>query len=254
MSSFALKIIAVLSMLLDHLFKADLFGQKQLMEWFGLSIQASYSVCRIVEPLGRLAFPIYAFFIAEGCRRTRSRKNYILRLLIFGVISEIPYDVALTPFGGRPWYAVITPLTDMNVFFTLALGALGIALYERLRARGKNGVLPWMPPAACAVAAALFRTDYILFGPLLIDAAYFPGSKKARLAAMAGMLALIYLGYCASWFMCFTVSETLSFAAACLALALLALYDGRRGPKVRWMFYAVYPAHLALYAILKIMN
>lgn len=253
MTAFTLKIIAVLSMLLDHLFKADLLGQKQLMDWFGLSMQASYRAFTVIEPLGRLAFPIYAFFIAEGCRRTRSRKRYILRLLAFGVISEFPYDIATTPLAaGRAWYAAFTPFTHLNVFFTLALGALGITLYDGLRARGKEWFLACLPAAACAAVAELLRADYLVFGPLLIFAAYFPQTKRQRFAWMAGVLAMIYLGYYTSWLTCFDSSAVRLLAAACAALVLLALYDGRRGPKVKWLFYAVYPAHLALYVLMKL--
>ena len=253
MTSFALKLIAVLSMLLDHLFQAGLFGQKQLMDWFGLSMGASYYVCQIIEPLGRLAFPIYAYFIAEGCRHTRSRRNYLLRLLFFGVISEFPYDIAMNPFHqGGAWYMAFTPFTHLNVFFTLALGVIGITLYDRLRVKGKPAALCYLPLAACAVAAELLRTDYMIFGPLLIFAAYFPRTTKTRFAAMAGVLALIYLGYYTGWFSYFDISAPIYLAAACAALGLLALYNGRRGPKLKWLFYAVYPAHLTLYMLLKL--
>ena len=253
MTAFQLKIIAVLSMLLDHLFQAGLFGQKALMDWFGLSIQDSYRIVRVIEPLGRLAFPIYAFFIAEGCRRTRSRKKYVLRLLAFGLISEFPFDIVFSPVK-TPWYAAFTPLKDMNVFFTLALGALGVALFERLLAKGKSPLVACLPAAAFAVAAELFRTDYLIFGPLLIYAAYFPKTKKARFAAMTGVLALIYLGYYTVWGRYISLNALVYFAAACLALVLLARYNGQRGRRVKWLFYAVYPAHLALYALLKLVR
>ena len=170
MTAFALKVIAVLSMLLDHLFQSGLFGQRQLMDWFGLSVRASHWIVTIIEPLGRLAFPIYAFFIAEGCRHTHSRKNYILRLLAFGVISELPFDIAFNSVR-QPWYAVFTPFTHMNVFFTLALGALGVSLYDRLRAKGRGWLVACLPAAACSVAAELFRTDYLVFGPAGRDGA-----------------------------------------------------------------------------------
>ncbi|MBQ8953822.1 MAG: hypothetical protein IJ048_06870 [Clostridia bacterium] len=251
MTSFALKIIAVLSMLLDHLFQSDLLGQKQLMDWFGLSMASSYRLVMIVEPLGRLAFPIYAFFIAEGCRRTRSQARYILRLLLFGVISEFPYDVAFNPVG-QPWYGAFTPFSHLNVFFTLALGAAGIALYERLRGAGKAWYLACLPAVACAVIAELLRADYLIFGPMMIYAAYFPSSKGRRLAAMAGVNALIYLGYYTVWFAYWDISAPIYLAASWAALGLLAFYNGRRGPKLKWLFYAVYPVHLALYMLLKL--
>lgn len=252
MTSFALKLIAVLSMLLDHLFHSGLFGQIQLMQWFGMDVAASYRWVHVIEPLGRLAFPIYAFFVAEGCRRTRSRKKYILRLLLFGVISEFPFDIALTPFAGRAWIDVFTPFSRMNVMFTLALAVLGVALYERLRAKGCDWAIAALPAAACAVAAELFRTDYLIFGPLLVYAAYFPASKRVRFGLMAGVLALIYLGYYTVWFTSWDITALVYFAAACLSLLLLALYNGRRGPKVKWLFYAIYPAHLTLYMLLKL--
>ena len=252
MTGFALKIIALISMLIDHICKSGVVNQTYLMEWFQLDIPASAALLHAIEAIGRLAFPIFAFLIAEGLRHTRSRKRYILQMLIFGLISEIPFDMALSPILSAPgqWRLFFTPLTNLNIFFTLALGALGVHLYEKLRSRSPK--LAVLPPVLCALAGLVLATDYSVFGVLLIYAACFPQRKAHRLAAMAAVLALLYLGYASYWFTSFGTHCIREFAASCGALCLLAFYNGQRGPKIKWLFYAFYPAHLIVLTAVKL--
>lgn len=255
MNGFALKLIALISMLLDHTIKAGLFTQKTLLN-MGMDIPSSYRLMLIIEPLGRLAFPIFAFMAAEGMRHTRSRKNYIIRLLIFGVLSEIPFDLIAGPlYSGNAalaWYAYITPFTILNVFFTLALSALGIALTEKLSAQGKLKAISWLPAAACALACLLLETDYMIFGALTVYAAYFPKKRAHQLLAMTGVMALTYLAYSSAWFTNFYfLIHGLYFIAACASIGLIALYNGKRGPNLKWLFYIAYPGHLIVLALLR---
>ena len=105
MTSFALKIIAIVSMFCDH---------------FGDAYIGSFSFFNLI---GRIAFPIFAFQISEGFIHTKSIKKYFLRLGIFALISQIPFWLFAHKFLGPNDLS-------LNVFFTLFLGLLGIYLYN----------------------------------------------------------------------------------------------------------------------------
>lgn len=107
LSGSALKIIAVLSMVADHCAYYLLDGNT----W-------AYEVMRC---FGRIAFPVFAFLVAEGFAHTRNRMRYFFSLLLFAVISEVP------------WYLLNGADGTHNVMFTLALGVVALAAFERLR-------------------------------------------------------------------------------------------------------------------------
>lgn len=255
MTGFTLKVIALISMLLDHTIKSGLFTQQTLIDW-GMDIPSSYRLMLVIEPLGRLAFPIFAFLIAEGMRHTRSRKRYILQMLIFGALSEIPFDLIAGPmYAGNAflaWYEYITPFSLMNVFFTFALSALGVHLTETLMKKGQKAMVSMLPAALCALVCLILETDYMIFGALTVYAAYFPKKRWQQLLLMTGVMALTYLAYTSYWFTNFYFPvHGLYFIAACAAIGLIALYNGKRGPKIKWLFYAAYPGHLIVLSLLK---
>jgi len=86
---------------------------------------AVYMICRF---LGRLAFPLYCFMLVEGAAHTRSHLKYAIRLLIFGLISEVPFDLA---FYKMPIYA-----KHQNVFFSLFLGILMLWAFDLIKNKG----------------------------------------------------------------------------------------------------------------------
>lgn len=255
MTGFALKLIAICSMLLDHTLHV-LPMQTILAETFGMSLESSALLLALLRPLGRLAFPIFAFFIAEGCRHTRSPKKYVGRLLLFGLISELPFRLALSYMPAeislRLW-----PPRFTNVFFTLALGALACFACRSLRERGRP-ILALLPALPLAVLAELLHTDYGFWGVLAVFAAYAVNHKLGRLGAMAGVFTVLYLGWPILSSIGYIFSQpgtllgwTAMWAFALLALVLLFFYNGERGKNIKWAFYIFYPAHLtALYLIL----
>ena len=84
-----------------------------------------------------MAFPIYAFFIAEGCRYTRSRERYMLRLGLFGLISQLPFVFAFYGWAWEPerwWYNLLIP---GNVFYTMFLAVACIHIWETLRRQSR---------------------------------------------------------------------------------------------------------------------
>ena len=111
-STATLHILAMALMLMDHLWATLLPAQ----EWL---------TC-----VGRLAFPIFAFMAVEGYFHTHDFKKYALRMLLFAVISEIPFDFM---YGGTWFYPV-----HQNVIWTLLLGLLGINIMETARKKRKK--------------------------------------------------------------------------------------------------------------------
>ena len=125
-----LKNIALVSMVIDH-------AAVGLIEQSELASGAAWSLCGTAMRLvGRVAFPLFAFMIAEGAAHTRDRRWYALRLLLLAVISEIPFDLV----AGGTW---LFP-ADQNTVFTLLLGFLAVwaDLWDRIwsviRKPGKN--------------------------------------------------------------------------------------------------------------------
>ena len=259
MTSLALKIIALISMFIDHLMGIGLFSQLTLMEYFSLDLLTSHRICTFIHLLGRLAFPIFAFMVAEGARHTRSIKKYILRLFLFALISEIPFDALHWPVAFSKLPRFISFFRNTNVLYTFTLAVSGIALYNLCRARGKGRALQIVSLAVPALLSVVLNTDYTIFGVALVYAAYLPNeNKRAKFAAMAGVLAVLYLGYSSSWFTLFTIDNVYEFGMACVSLVLLWFYNGQRGGRggalSKWLFYIAYPAHLALLALWRILT
>ena len=150
LSAAALHILAMIFMLMDHLWATFLPAQ----EWL---------TC-----VGRLAFPIFAFMAVEGYFYTRSFKRYALRMLAFALLSEVPFDLM---YSGTWFYPV-----HQNVIWTLLLGLLGIHVMEKAREKGRQ----WRYVLVCAgvtVLGAVLGTvgmvDYYGAGVLTVFAFYF---------------------------------------------------------------------------------
>lgn len=250
MSAFVLKLIALLSMLLDHALKV-LPCDSLLIKGFGLSRDAAIFVIRCISPLGRLAFPIFAFFIAEGCRHTRSPQKYVGRLLLFGLVSEVPFRLCFMRIPAEVSLSLWPPQAR-NVFFTLALGAAACFACKALRER-KHPTLALLPVLPLALLAELLHTDYGALGVLAIFAAYTLPEKLPRLLGLGGIFSVLYL-LRAPWNgielqLFSSPAYLLNWAAAMLAVALLYCYNGQRGRPIKWLFYIFYPAHLSLLAV-----
>lgn len=208
-NGFTLKMIALLTMLTDHI-GAVLFPQMI-----------------ILRCIGRISFPIYAFLLVEGFIHTRDVRKYSLRLLLFALLSEIPFDMA---FFGKALY-----WQHQNIFFTLFLGVLMLAMIQKFSFQPAAQILS---AATCIAAAFVFRVDYSGIGVILILALwYFRAHPVKRLAAFVLLLVLGYGTGIESW--------------ALLSYVPIALYNGRRGPSMKYVFYIFYPAHLIVLVLLQ---
>jgi len=257
LTSFDLRIIAIAAMFIDH-------AAAVLPHIF---VGDCYIIMRMI---GRLAFPIFCFLITEGFSHTKNISKYVLRLALFAVISEIPFDLAFS--------RTVFDTGHQNVFFTLLLGLAGICAAGKgakaligyfCKKLGKDESISKSPIlqsvvalpviALCAYLAEVLACDYGAQGVLMICALYMFRERKA-MAYIA--LILINSALCMSvsvipsstsgilemWNVVFY--DSVQWAAP-LAVIPIMLYKGKAGRKsMKYFFYAFYPLHIfVLYLI-----
>jgi len=232
-----LHLLAMALMLCDHLWGTLASGQ----EWL---------TC-----LGRIAFPIFAFLLAEGFFHTASRKKYAGRLLLGALISEIPYDLAL---HGTVFYPY-----GQNVYWTLLLGLGLMALNEAVRRKSvplRLGI-GLLSAVLALVLGAVTMVDYHFAGLLTILVFYFfRGRRPWQLAGQALGLAWINLELLGGLVYPVTLLgravEIPQQGFALLALVPIWLYRGKKGPGgpgFRRFCYGFYPAHLLALRALRLL-
>lgn len=217
LSQVGLKLIACGSMLLDH-------------------IGAAVFPCVGLRIVGRLAFPIYCFLLAEGTRYTRNPGHYVLRLGIGALLSEIPFDLL--------FFGTLT-LAHQNVMITLLWG-LAMALWM------KHGKLKILPMVLCAGAAELIRCDYGWAGIVMIWIFVMTEGLERKLLWRVLLLAAV------CWAMDSMPVSVWGFRVpielfAVIAMIPIGCYRGMkqiRSRAVQWGFYLFYPAHLAVLCLL----
>ncbi|MBH1940083.1 hypothetical protein I5677_04130 [Mobilitalea sibirica] len=218
MSSFVLKLIAIITMLIDHV-GAVFITNSNTIEWL------------VFRGIGRLAFPIFAFLIVEGLYHTKDVYKYITRMGIFALISEIPFDLA--------FYGSVLEFKHQNIFFTLTLGLIVINIMHTVEEKYQKDILRInIINAALTLAfsflAALLNLDYQHLGILLIVGFYlFRGNKVLNVMSI-----LIVLGYLNGDFL-------FGILAAC-SMFFIGFYNGERGKNIKYLFYVFYPAHLVI--------
>lgn len=242
MTSFALKIIALVTMFCDH------FGDAYIGHFSFLNL------------IGRLAFPIFAFQISEGFIHTKNLKKYFLRLGIFAVISQIPFYLFCQKF-------LYVDTFSLNVFFTLFIGLTGIYLYDyiiklfkRTNKDIKNEKLLQFAPflskfvglvlvMLLAYIAEILNTDYGFWGVVVVFMFYAFKDKKLLITIAFFILCLIK--YSLSFIQSgFNILYILLALFTFLPIIFINAYNGRQGPKIKYLLYIFYPIHLlALYFI-----
>lgn len=253
MSSLCLKVLAALSMLIDHAQTARVITQPLLMEVFHLSLVESHKFGRMLELFGRVAFPIFSFLIAEGCRRTRSMPNYLIRLLLFAILSEIPFDLVMMPLDGHHVMENVLRFRHWNVLFTYALGVACIWAVQSM-----SGLPRWCRygvMAGTALLSVLLDTDYSCYGILMILIAYYTEHKAAAFRRMAAVLFCAYVLMPLILNGMFSLDRFYLWGASLLGLIAAFSYNGSYGnKKLGILFYYFYPAHLTILVILRILK
>ena len=221
MSSFVLKIIAIITMLFDHA---------------GYAIYGKLSWCNYI---GRLAFPLFAFQITEGYSHTKNLKKYFFRLILFALISQIPIMMLSSVF---------TTAFVLNIFFTLALGLLAITTFDK----SKNKFIGLIGSILIAILAELLHTDYGVFGVLTILCFYLLKNHKVAMSIVFSLLTifnfreLLFLTH-------FRFDIVLLAIFTILSLIFIFLYNGKKGKNIKLLFYWFYPVHLILLYFINIL-
>lgn len=234
LSGNGLKIITLVAMFFDHL--AWVIIDPRVYAVFGKSfpsiipideIGKSCALCLssyLFHFIGRISMPVFLFMISEGIEHTRSTVKYGLRLLVLALISEIPFDVAVYR---TTWYS-----NYQNVFFTLFLAL--IAMYA-IKQINNQPVLAVIVPLICCVAAWFLKSDYSFRGVLMGCIIQIFRKRKTLACALACSVLII--------------SNPIYFTSL-LSVPLVYLYNGERGPKLKYFFYFFYPTHFVLLHIL----
>ena len=217
MTSFILKIIAIISMLFDHI---------------GYIIFEKFT---FMNYIGRLSFPIFAFSISEGYRYTKDLKKYFLRLFIFAIISQIPYMLFMS---------TLTNTFTFNILFTLILGLLAITVYEKT----DNKYLRFAFVILFCIISQFLNFDYGWLGITIISIFHMFKDKKTLMNLSFSIVVFINYFY---KFITTLRTEYLFIILFCiLSLIPINLYNSKKGKNIKYILYIFYPLHLVILYIL----
>ena len=216
LSGNALKIIAIVSMTLDHI---------------GYHLVPG---CHLLRILGRLALPIFAYMIAEGCHHTRNPRKYLLTILAVAALCQLVYFFAM----GSLYQCILVTF----VLSILLIQSMDRARQDESHQTALTTALMWAGVVFVCVGLPQlldhtdFAIDYGLWGVLLPVFIYLGRDRREKLLLTAVGLILLALSFSG-------LTQWFSLAA----LPLLALYNGERGKwRMKYFFYVYYPIHLAV--------
>ena len=230
MTSFILKCIAMISMLIDHTSIAYL----------------GYTT--LFNVIGRIAFPIFAFQISEGYIHTKNLKKYLLRLFCFAIISQVPFMLFNSTFTNN---------FSFNIFGTLFVGLLAIWLYDKISnctfelTKDKkfnltiNKIFGFIPAILLGIVSEVCCFDYGFWGVAIIFLFYFFKNDKLGMVIFYitaciikyGINIIIY-GY--------HYLYILLCIGTILPIIFICLYNGKQGKKIKYLLYTFYPVHLLI--------
>lgn len=213
MSSFVLKVFACVFMLFDHI---------------GFTF---FPKIEILRTIGRLAFPIFAFQVSIGFDKTSNKEKYILRMLLFTIISQIPFYLLRKVSLANP-----TPM--LNVGATLTCGLLVVYCLNKI----KTPLLKYIGVVCIFLISILAPMDYKWYGVLMITIFYIFRNDKLGISVFYCVLVTLY---------CLYNNSTFSLPAI-LALLPILLYNGKKGKNVKYLFYIFYPLHMLILVFIKL--
>ena len=188
-----------------------------------------YYFNEVLRGIGRLAFPLFCFLLVEGYLHTKNVKKYALRLGLFALLSEVPFDLAV--------YQSYFNLSGQNVFFTLFIGLMVLWGLDYFTKTLTDAMLPfrYLVPLTGILAAQFLQTDYAGYGILLIFLLYECRNNR-KLQCIAGAFLTLFSSYTA-W----------------IAFVFIWFYNGERGKQLpKYFFYAFYPVHLLVLFLVRI--
>ena len=217
-SGSVLKWLAIITMTIDHV------GVGLIRYYDQISLMDLSEVYMMSRMIGRLAFPIFVFLIVQGYQHTANLRKYLMRLFIFALISEIPFDL----MGSNQLFS----MDHQNIFFTLVIGVAGLAAIEHFEM--KNQILPQLGAIILAVfAAEVLNTDYGWYGILFIFGVGVLRDQKIRQTIFGVAMGMAQA------------------VVASVAFLPIWFYNGKRGRQNKWFFYLYYPAHLFIIYVIR---
>ena len=236
-TAFTLKIIAIVTMLLDHV--GAVIIEKGMYKG-GIGIETVRQLEQIdffLRAIGRISFPIFCYLLVEGFFYTSNRKKHAIRLGVFALLSEIPFDLAVNE-------KLLEFQVHNNVMFTLLLGFLGIWLLEYWKQKDLPALLLLCGNVVAVTGLYLLadwiRCDYGGAGILAILGIYVLHDKSP------------YAGYILAVVILAVLSNPLELVAL-FGLVALVFYRGRQGRKLKYVSYIVYPVHLLAFAGVRVL-
>ena len=232
-SGAVLKWTAIITMFIDHFALAVYYTALHN----DFTIHTNYSQhYEIMRNIGRTAFPIFIFLLIEAYKHTKDAKKYMIRLIIFALVSEIPFDLA---FHNKVWYP-----EKQNIFFTLLIGFIVIHSIEQFKTLihshiSSSYTLPAIEVLAYAGLIAIgcaagyyLKVDYSYVGILAICIAWLLRDKP-----------VIGIVLCCFSLLLSSKRELYSF----IAILPIIIYNGKRGKQNKFFFYIFYPVHLMVF-------
>lgn len=231
LSTFWLKIIAIICMTVDHV--GLCLGLIYKNEGYYLSGLMSFDTYNLLRTIGRLAFPIFCYLIVEGLIYTRDVFNYVLRLFIFAAFSQIPFSLMTKR-------QALAFDKNLNVYFTLAFGLITIAAIDYFKKLNKkktiNTPIFILLSAVVIICSTSFadsiNTDYAGYGVLVIVIFYV---FKDKPLFITGALAIAT----------YLMSSGIEMYALC-AMVPIILHNHQKGPSLKYVFYLYYPVHMLI--------
>ena len=215
-----LKWLAVITMITDHL-------AVMLMECIPTVM---YYVMR---GFGRLSFPIFCFLLVEGFVHTKSFSKYLIRMIVFAILSQIPYNILR--------YGNIVGGGYFNILFTFSVTLIVLYILSKCDMKKITGVLAGgISIAAGMTVAYMLNLEYSYKCILLAVIFYYTGIKiEHRMVKIIGAIAVLYID-------CGLIGLVTP-----LSLIFIDAYNGEKGGFPKWLGYVFYPAHLFLFGMVK---
>lgn len=239
LNSFQLHLIAIVSMLIDHI---------------GMVL---FPKCLFLRYIGRIAFPLFSFMLVEGLVHTSNKKKYLLRLFLFAIISEIPYNLMVI---GK-----LFAKYNQNIYFTLFVALLLLCFLEKMswKDRGlldKIILLLFVCLVGYFLGNFLFL-DYLWYGifvPLLFYIVKGKDNKTyLNSAVILFILSLIAYGLYGYKLTLGNIVISIPIQAFCvISYIFICKYNGEQGYYNKWVklfYYTFYPLHILVLVLLRIL-
>lgn len=227
-----LQIVAMVTMLCDHVAKVIIYPViigRYSNDWLS---SHSY-ILRMYDALvflGKISFPIFAFFIVEGFFKTHSIYSYMKRLFLFAILSEIPYDLATS--------SKIINFDKQNVIWTLLVGLVCLFVIDYFK-NSKLGLYKVIGSVSIIILIASFlNLDWRVYPGIVLILWFYLAHRSKKVSLL--------LGYC------LMIPDVGFMSGAELSFLLLYFYNQKRGCGNRWLFYIFYPAHLLVLYLIQI--